>query len=102
MTISASIQPVSKRISIVPVPKKAINHECHQHIGMRCGGNIFDSPPVCYISDKIPIKGIDILGDKAYGSHTIHNSIINHEATYTIPPRSNAKTPWNVDWYLYK
>lgn len=23
-------------------------------------------------------------------------------AHYTIPPRTNAKEPWSVDWYLYK
>ena len=66
------------------------------------GGNIFDSTPVCELLDKISIKGSNILGDKAYGSHKIRNYITNHEATYTIPPRSNAKAPWNVDWYLYK
>ena len=105
--------------------KKAINYEFHQHIGMSrggkttkihtivdglgnpilfhlTGGNIFDSTPVCELLDKISIKGSNILGDKAYGSHKIRNYITNHEATYTIPPRSNAKAPWNVDWYLYK
>ncbi|EJR06735.1 hypothetical protein II5_01379 [Bacillus cereus MSX-A1] len=105
--------------------KKAINHEFHQHIGMSrggkttkihtvvdglgnpilfhlTGGNIFDSTPVCELLDEIPIKGSNILGDKAYGSRTIRKYITNHEATYTIPPKSNAKVPWNVDWYLYK
>ncbi|WP_110498186.1 transposase [Bacillus sp. 196mf] len=66
------------------------------------GGNIFDSTPVCELLDKISIKGSNILGDKAYGSRTIREYITNREATYTIPPKSNAKTPWNVDWYLYK
>lgn len=66
------------------------------------GGNIFDSTPVCELLDKISIKGSNILGDKAYGSQTIREYITNREATYTIPPKSNAKTPWNVDWHLYK
>ncbi|MGR5864347.1 hypothetical protein ACT7DZ_10870 [Bacillus cereus] len=47
--------------------------------------------------DKISIKGSNILGDKAYGSRTIREYITNREATYTIPPKSNAKTPWKVD-----
>lgn len=107
------------------VQKKAINHEFHQHIGMSrggkttkihtivdglgnsilfhlTGGNIFDSTPVCELLDKISIKGNNILCDKAYGSQTIRESITNREATYTISPKSNAKTPWNVDWHLYK
>ena len=66
------------------------------------GGNIFDATPVCELLDKISIKGSNILGDKAYGSQTIREYITNREATYTIPPKSNAKTPWDVDWHLYK
>ncbi|KIU76248.1 transposase [Bacillus thuringiensis Sbt003] len=52
--------------------------------------------------DKISIKSSNILGDTTYGSHKVRNYITNHETTYTIPPKSNAKAPWNVDWYLYK
>ncbi|MGR5864108.1 transposase [Bacillus cereus] len=106
--------------------KKAINHEFHQHIGMSrggkttkihtivdslgnpilfhlTGGNIFDSTPVCKLLDKISIKkAVTFLVTRLMALGQFVEYITNREATYTIPPKSNAKTPWKVDWYLYK
>ena len=42
------------------------------------------------------------LGDKAYGTKEILAYIKKHEATVVIPPKSNAKEPWMVDYCLYK
>lgn len=66
------------------------------------GGNVHDSTPVCGMLDHLDIEGSNILGDKAYGSQVIREYITTHKASYTIPPKANAKQPWSVDWYLYK
>lgn len=48
------------------------------------------------------IEGSNILGDKAYGAKAIREYIIEQNADYTIPPKSNAKEPWEYDYWLYK
>ena len=52
--------------------------------------------------DLLPLKGSNVLGDKAYGVQAIRDKITSKGASYTIPPRANAKKPWTVDWHLYK
>ena len=42
------------------------------------------------------------MGDKAYGSKEIRDYIINNKGTYAIPPKSNAREPWECDWWQYK
>ena len=37
-----------------------------------------------------------------YGTKEILSYIKEHGATVVIPPKSNAKEPWAVDYYLYK
>lgn len=50
----------------------------------------------------VNIKGSHVLADRAYGSKEIRSYIISQQAEYVIPPRINAKKPWDVDWWLYK
>jgi transposase len=66
------------------------------------GGNVHDSQPVLAMLDNLSIDGSNIIGDKAYSSKEIREYIKNQEATYTIPPKSNEKNPWNMDKHLYK
>jgi transposase len=51
---------------------------------------------------EFEITGSNILGDKAYGSEAIRNWITAKQASYTIPPKTNSRNSWKVDWYLYK
>ena len=51
---------------------------------------------------KTDITGSNFLGDKAYGTKEIIAYIKEHGATVVIPPKSNAKEPWEIDYCLYK
>lgn len=42
------------------------------------------------------------MGDKAYGTVEIRAYIEAQGATYCIPPKSNAKEPWDCDYHQYK
>lgn len=64
--------------------------------------NGHDSIHAIKLLDKIPIKGSNIVGDRAYGSQSIRTYITNRGASYTLPPKSNASDPWSVDWWFYK
>ena len=44
----------------------------------------------------------NILADRAYGTKEIRNYIDSQKASYTIPPKTNAKELWDCDYYLYK
>ena len=51
------------------------------------------------------IKGLDLsastmLGDKDYGAQKFRQSLTLIGADYAIPPKSNAKAPWLVDYHL--
>ena len=48
------------------------------------------------------INGSNILADKAYGTNEIREFITSNDATYTIPPKSNNRNPWDCDWWVYK
>ena len=65
-------------------------------------GNEADSKHAVSLLKKVDIKGSNILGDKAYGSKEIREYITGNGAVYTIPPKSDAKEPWDCDYYLYK
>ena len=65
-------------------------------------GNDNDSTHAIELMSMIDIAGSNLLGDKAYGTKEILAHIKEHGATVVIPPRSNAKQPWAVDYYLYK
>ena len=42
------------------------------------------------------------MGDKAYGTKDIRSYIESQGGTYCIPPKENAKEPWECDYYQYK
>ena len=65
-------------------------------------GNDHDSKHAVSLLSQINIEGSNILGDKAYGAKAIRDYITSQEASYTIPPKSDASDPWSVDWYTYK
>ena len=65
-------------------------------------GNDNDSTHAIQLMNKIDIAGSNLLGDKAYGTKEIRAYINEHRATVVIPPKSNAKDPWKVDYCLYK
>ena len=48
------------------------------------------------------ISNSSILADKAYGIKEISDYIQKQDSHDAIPPKSNTRTPWNCDWFLYK
>lgn len=69
---------------------------------MLSSGNHHDSVHAVPLLSQVPIKGSNILGDKAYGAKTIREYIVSRNATYTIPPKHDVSNPWSVDWYTYR
>ncbi|WP_143329098.1 IS5 family transposase, partial [Clostridium puniceum] len=65
-------------------------------------GNLHDSTLAVDVLSNIYIKGSNILGDKAYGTKEINKYIASQEASYTIPPKTNAQNPSHCDWWVYK
>jgi len=65
-------------------------------------GNDHDSSHAIALLSKTDISGSNVLGDKAYGAKAIRDFIVNHGATYDIPPQSNVKEPWDYDKHTYK
>ena len=48
------------------------------------------------------LPGSSLPGDKAYGTKEIRIYTEEHRASVVIPPKSNAKEPWAIDYCLYK
>lgn len=65
-------------------------------------GNGHDSVHAVELMEMTDITGVNMLGDKAYGTKEILAHIKEHGATVVIPPKSNSKEPWEADCYLYK
>ncbi len=65
-------------------------------------GNDNDSTHAVDLMDKTDITGSNLFGYKAYGTKEILAYINQHGAVAVIPPKSNAKDPWPVDYCLYK
>jgi len=65
-------------------------------------GNDGDSAHAIELMNKTDIEGSNLLADKAYGTKEILAYIREYGATVVIPPKSNAKEPWPVDYWLYK
>jgi len=65
-------------------------------------GNDNDSTHAIELMSMTDIAGSSLLGDKAYGTKEILAYIEEHGATVVIPPKSNSKEPWSVDYCLYK
>ena len=66
------------------------------------GGEVHDSKVAAPLLGTIPLKSVNVLADKAYGTQALRDFITSQEAHYTIPPKSNAVNPWPCDFYLYK
>ena len=66
------------------------------------GGNVHDSAVATDVLSLVDITSSIVMGDKAYGSKKIREHISSHGATYAIPPKANAKEPWECDWWQYK
>ena len=65
-------------------------------------GNDHDSTHAIRLLEQINIRGSHVLADRAYGAAAIRNYILEHGASYVIPPKSNTPDPWPTDWHLYK
>ena len=65
-------------------------------------GNDHDSKHAVPLLSQIDIEESNIIGDKAYGAKALRDYIDSHNASYTIPPRSDVNAPWPVDWHTYK
>ena len=65
-------------------------------------GNDNDSTHAMELMGMTDIMGSNLLGDKAYGTKDILAYIREHGAVVAIPPKSNTREPWPVDYYLYK
>jgi transposase len=66
-------------------------------------GNVSDtSTAISLISEVVDISASIVLADKAYGSKAIRRYIESRGASYCIPPKSNAKSPWECDYVHYK
>lgn len=65
-------------------------------------GNLHDSTLATDVLSHTNIVGSNILADKAYGTKEIREYVTSNNATYTIPPKSNAQNPWECDWWVYK
>ena len=100
----------TKNRRIYAVPKSGLNTKIHAIVDglgnpvafLLSPGNDNDSTHAIELMNKTDIAGSNLLGDKAYGSKEILAYIEEHGATVVIPPKSNAKEPWAVDYYLYK
>ena len=105
--------------------KGAVNSDTNQDIGLSRGGkntkihalvDALGNPVALYLSagnindcvvavdvlKQAELKGSIVMGDKAYGTSDIREYIESEGGTYCIPPKENAKDPWECDYYQYK
>nr|KLE28754.1 transposase [Levilactobacillus brevis] len=66
------------------------------------GGQVHDSQVAQPLISQLKIAGVNVIADKAYGSEAFRQYLEAEEGTYTIPPKSNAKEKWPVDYYVYR
>jgi len=60
------------------------------------GRNIHDSTIATDLLSCVQLTGSIVLADKAYGSKQIRDYITGNNASFNIPPKSNAKEPGSV------
>ena len=65
-------------------------------------GNVHDSKEAVPLLSEVSLNGSTILGDKAFGAKEIRAYIEAQGGTFCIPPQSNVKEPWEVDYSHYK
>jgi len=101
---------VEKRNKAIGPTKGGLNTKIHAIVDglgnpvafLLSPGNDGDSTHAIELMNKTDITGSNLLADKAYGTKEILAYIRDHEATVVIPPKSNAKEPWPIDYCLYK
>lgn len=69
---------------------------------MLSGGNINDITVAKDVLHATPVDHSIVMADKAYRSKEFRNEIERLGCTYCIPPQSNDKEQWEVDWWQYK
>jgi transposase len=52
--------------------------------------------------ETVEMEGSVVMADKAYGGKEIRDLIEANGGTFCIPPKSNAKEPWDCDDHQYK
>lgn len=65
-------------------------------------GNDHDSAHAIDLLSKTDISESNVIGDRAYGAKAIRDFITAQGGHYTIPPKSNAKQPWEYDQWSYR
>ena len=66
------------------------------------GGEVHDSKLGIHLLDGFDLSNSAVIGDKAMGSVEILTYIRNADAKVVIPPKANAKDPWECDYSHYK
>lgn len=64
-------------------------------------GQVHDNQVAQPLISQLNIAGVNVIADKAYGSEAFRQYLEADEGTDTIPPKSNAKEKWLVDYYVY-
>jgi transposase len=65
-------------------------------------GSVHDSKEALPLLKEVSLEGSTVLGDKAFGAKDIRDYIESQGGTHCIPPQSNVKEPWEVDYFHYK
>ncbi|KAI4453502.1 peptidyl-prolyl cis-trans isomerase-related [Holotrichia oblita] len=66
------------------------------------GGEVHDSKEGVALSEGFDLAKSAVLGDKAFGTVEILTYIRKQGGEVVIPPKSNAKEPWDCDFHRYK
>ncbi|ULO06504.1 transposase [Paenibacillus sp. 19GGS1-52] len=74
---------------------------CKVHLYLT-SGNIHDCTVATHVLSGLALSGAAVLADKAYGTLNIRTYIESQNATFCIPPKSNATDPLACDFYHYK
>lgn len=77
----------------------ALGHPLHVLLS---GGNIHDISVAKDVLHSTPLDHSIVMADKAYVAREFREEIEHLGCTYCIPPKSNEKEQWEVDWQQYK
>lgn len=73
-------------------------------IGFSVGpGNAHDAPAgEALLHEALPPRAAAVLMDRAYGSRSIRSMLSRWGVEAVVPPKSNAREPWEYDRGLYR